>query len=121
MAITNQGIFKKILKRYDELNFKYKHITREYDKEMEIGDFVSNLAYLSYDLYNDLDELYNDVESLLHSTKFETIDKQQKYVEIRDITYAMKIEIRQLFRNRVNNIKNAMTDAERETITDLWF
>lgn len=121
MARINQGVFKNLLKRYEELKSKYKHIISEYEEEIEIGDFVSNLAYSSYDLYNDLEKLYNDVESLLTSTKFEIKDKQQKYVEISNTAYAMKVEIRQLFNERVNNIKYSMTDAERETINELRF
>lgn len=123
MARTNQGIFKKMRKRFDNLQAEYNDLKGQYNGEIGL-DFFEGLAQDSGSLYDKLKEFVDNLKGMIDSTKFESNEIKQEFCMMLDDAKNMREELRTYFNRMVKMIEESggLSDIEIETIEDysIW-
>lgn len=124
MARVNQGIFKKIKDSFSELKADYKDILNRYfpDDLWNCNyDFFSDFSYTANSLYCQTAELQQEIDSMTRMLKFELIDTEIDYQDIRHECEKMQSDIKQRFDEVLEQIQysGGISDAEQETLEQL--
>ena len=124
MARSNQGVFKAIRKKVEELEKDYWNIKNTYFDNNGWNakyDFFTDFAYLAESFYNETNSAMFEIIALLNSTKFENPRKTMEYQEFIKMLDCMKQDIWYKFHETLNLIRigSGISEAEKETIDNM--
>lgn len=124
MARTNQGIFQKLINKFESLQMEYEQAIEQYFEDGDYDsncDFFSDFAHTADSVYIQADELMSDIKGMLQATKFEDKENQEKYQEILLSVEQIKNEVKEKFDNILEmiNISGGCSEIERETLDNL--
>lgn len=92
MSRTNQGYYKEILKRYQDIECESQDLNTNYGLDLiDDREVLWSCLERCNDLYKECNSLIDDIEALIRSQKFEmeeTEDKYKSMIEsVKDIKY----------------------------------
>ncbi len=117
MARIDQGYYKKVLKRFQDIQFKNEDL--EYICELNSIDDIEELwscLERCNDLYVECNSLVNDLEALMNSQKFEMEKTEIKYENMIDITRNIKNNTLSRYKTCKSAFGAQFSDSEVQSI-----
>ena len=117
MPRINQGIFNKILRRYNELCAEYDRVVKLYDTG-DFLDFIVDCGHPTGQLYDDIEKLVQEIRIVLGTTKFEIENNEEKYKGLAEELMSLQANIEERFYEVIESIYRAggLSDVEIRTI-----
>jgi len=97
MARTDQGIFKKLRKRFQELKEQYNSFLFMAKRAEEGKILFSDFAKMADDVYCEADSLIGEINGMLRATKFESNEKEKYYKDMESTIENMKWDTKSEF------------------------
>lgn len=117
MATIDQGYYKKVLKRFQDIQFENEDL--DYICELNSIDDIEklwNCLERCNDLYVECNSLINDLEALMNSQKFEMEKTENKYENMIDITRNIKNDILSRYKTCKSAFCAQFSDSEVQSI-----
>lgn len=117
MAGVNQGYYKKILKRYQNVKSENENIDLEYSLDL-IDDIVELWGCLERcnDLYKECNSLIIALEGLLESQKFEMEETRDNYKDIMEDIVSIKYDAISKYKTYKSAFGSQFSDSEKDSI-----
>lgn len=124
MARTNQGIFKKLICKYEIIKNEYEQVRKDYYSGGNWngnGDFFSDFALPADRVYCMANDLADEISVMMNATKFEKKDIKEKYEKMLSESQEKARDIKNIFDETLESIKmiGGITDLEQRTLDRL--